>query len=38
MKNIRRRYAEICMLHVGLGSKFWHAEDIIFVLTGWVWK
>ncbi len=38
IERIKQRAATVRMLHIGLGSNFWHAEDIIFVLTGWVWK
>ena len=38
IERIKQRIKEMRMLHVSLGSNFWHAEDIIFVLTGWVWK
>jgi hypothetical protein len=37
-KRFKARYSELSMLHVGLGSNFWHPLDIIFVVTGWVWK
>jgi hypothetical protein len=35
---VRHRIASVRMLHIGLNNNFWHAEDILFVLTGWVWK
>lgn len=38
IKEIKARYAEVKMLHVGLGSNFWHPLDVLFVLTGWVLK
>jgi hypothetical protein len=31
---MKNRVAEIRMLHAGLGSKFWHWRDILYVLTG----
>ena len=30
----RERLAAVRMLHVGLGSNFWHWRDIWFVITG----
>jgi hypothetical protein len=37
-KGFKERAAEVRMLHVGFGSNFWHPLDILFVVTGWVWK
>lgn len=32
---IRNRYVEVKILHIGLGSNFWHWRDIAYVLFGW---
>jgi D-alanyl-lipoteichoic acid acyltransferase DltB (MBOAT superfamily) len=34
-KAIHDRAVSVRMLHVALGSNFWHWQDILFVLTGW---
>lgn len=34
MKALRSRLVEIRMLHVGLGSQFWHWRDVLYLLTG----
>ena len=31
---MKLRYQQVKMLHVSLGSHFWHWRDIVFVLTG----
>ena len=33
-KRVQDRIKEVRMLHVGLGSNFWHPYDVWFVITG----
>lgn len=37
MIRMKNRYKEIKMLHIGLGSGFWHPYDVIYVVTGRVY-
>jgi hypothetical protein len=36
LQRMKTRIVEVRMLHVGLGSNFWHWRDILYVLTGYV--
>lgn len=38
LKHFRDRVVEVKMLHIGLGSNLWYPMDVVYVVTGWVWK